>query len=182
MSGSCLESIFRHDPITAVIVRYFGPEEICRLTATCRYFRFVWLKKHEQILFLFTRGNNSGMRTMEDWQANIERAFKTKNGGYYCVKCLSDDKRNIVCSVIYHGITICIICFCERMRTTSISKALRKMGYMYFSDIDLHLKPYLTEDAFLRAREQTFFYLYIDVYRRFNPKITRAIEIKNNFV
>lgn len=125
----CLESIFRHDPITAVIVRYFGPEEICRLTATCRYFRFIWLKKHEQTLFLFTRGSNSGIRTMEDWQANIERAFTLGNGGRFCIHCLRE--RSLMMSKeLYHGFCICVYCFLCRMHESNLSLAVEKAGYM----------------------------------------------------
>jgi hypothetical protein len=140
----CLESIFRHDPITAVIVRYFGPEEICRLTATCRYFRFVWLKKHEQTLFLFTRGHKYGIQSMEDWQANIERAFTIKNGGRYCVHCLQDDCL-MVSKELYHGFCICVQCFLYRMHASTLALAVEKAGYILINkDFDyayLHKFP-----------------------------------------
>jgi hypothetical protein len=141
MSGT-LESIFRHDPITAVIVRYLGPEEICRLTATCRYFRFLWLKKHEQTLFLFTRGHNSGIRTMEDWQANIERAYALKNGAKYCIGChASRHAKFFVTKELYHGFAICVYCFLYRMRTRNLSAAVEKAGFMLITkDFDY---PYL---------------------------------------
>lgn len=133
-----LESIFRHDPITAVLVRFFGPEEICRLTATCRYFRYVWLKKHEQTLFLFTRGHHSGFKTMQDWQANIERAFTLRNGGQFCIRCLGSWPENhFMHSKLYHDITICYHCFCQRMRTESLDLALKKMGYAAVSRLDV---------------------------------------------
>jgi len=151
-----LPTILFHGPITKAIIPYLQPEDVCRLSATCRFFRHVWLEKYKH-LYLFTQGQETTtLLTMKDWQLYIWKCFslshEKQNWVRVCIGCSKYfSKASLMAKKLYHAYAICKECFCKRMREPSLTKAVRKVGFALYSDMENFLQPYLSKQQMRRA-------------------------------